>query len=45
MHLLDKNIPSCNSKGKIIKFTRINHMNNLDFENYFIDHYYFKSLD
>ena len=45
VHLLDEKIPSCNSKGKIINFKRINHMKNLDFENYYIDHYYFKSLE
>jgi hypothetical protein len=45
VHLLDEKIPSCNSYGKIINFTRKNHMKNLDFENYYIDHYYFKSLE
>jgi len=46
VHLIDNSILSCNSKGKIIKFKKGNdHMNDLDFENYFIDHYYFKSLE
>ena len=42
VHLLDKNIPSCNSQGKIIKFRKGGYF---DFDNYFIDHYYFKSLE
>ena len=42
VHLLDHKIPSCNSQGKIIKFRKGEYM---DFENYFIKHYYFKSLE
>ena len=45
VHYLDKSIPSCNSQGRIFRFIKGNIMNNLDFENYYIDHYYFKSLD
>jgi hypothetical protein len=42
VHYLDKNIPSCNSKGKIIKFIKRNMMKNLDFENYYINQKYFQ---
>jgi hypothetical protein len=41
VHLLDHKIPSCNSQGKIIKFGK----DKMDFDNYFIDHFYFKSLE
>ena len=42
VHLLDKKIPSCNSQGKIIKSRKGSYF---DFDNYFIEHYYFKSLE
>jgi len=45
VHELDKNIPSCNSKGKIIKFRNSRKDSYFDFKNYFIDHFYFKSLE
>lgn len=41
VHLLDHKIPSCNGKGKIIKSKK----DYLDFSNYYIDHFYFKSLE
>ena len=42
VHQLDNNIPSCNSQGKIIKSRKGGYF---DFDNYFIEHYYFKSLE
>ena len=45
VHYLDKKIRSCDSKGKIINFRKIKQIYDLDSENYFIDHYYFKSLE
>ena len=42
VHVLDKKIPRCNSQGKIIKSGKGGY---IDFENYFIEHYYFKSLE
>jgi len=45
VHFLDNKISSCDSSGKIIKFYKRKQIYYLDSENYYIDHYYFKSLE
>ena len=45
-HLIDRNIESCNGFGQKIRFINNGfYMKNIDFEYYYIDHYYSKSLE
>ena len=45
MHIFDSSIKGCTGDGKFAVLNKLGHMKYPDFNNYYIDHYYFKSLE
>ena len=45
MHIFDRKIKGCNGDGEIQELNKFDHMKNPDYENFYIDHYYSKSLE
>ena len=45
MHIFDRHIKGCNGYGKIQKLSKKDLMKHPDFNNYYIDHYYSKSVE
>ena len=45
MHIFDRKIKGCNGDGEIQELNKLDHMKNPDYENFYIDHYYSKSLE
>ena len=45
MHIFDRHIKGCNGYGELQELNKLDHMKNPDFRNYYIDHYFSKSVE